>query len=147
MTRRPLTLLPRQVAYARFVYAALSLFTPRLAASTLGVATSEMTPAAVTWAAVFASREAALGALSLTSEGSEPTARRKALYLNVAVDAIDALSLLALARRHRQTRPLIVAVPAALTSTIIHLQAAQRIGQDPLETGRRTGWAAELADG
>lgn len=117
---------PRTIAYARFGYAAASLFTPKLAAVSFGVKRSEMTPAAVAWAAVFASREAALGALSLMSERHDPQARRSALYLNAAVDTVDALSLLALARWHKQRRPLLVALPAALASIAVHLNAARR---------------------
>ena len=116
--------LVRTIGYARFGYAAVSLFAPRTAARALGVKADEMTPAAIAWAAVFASREAMLGALSLSSQRGDATARRNALYLNIAVDAADALSLLALARRHGQKRPLLVALPAALASVVIHLQAA-----------------------
>ena len=120
---------PRRVAYARFGYAAAALLTPRLAAAALGVRRSEMTPAAVAWAAVFASREAALGALSLAGERHGDPARRDAWRINAAVDALDVVSLLALARWRNQRRPLLVALPAAVASVAIHVRAI-RAGSD-----------------
>lgn len=121
----------RNSAYARFGYGALSLLTPRLAAAALGVKPGEMTPAAKTWAAVFASREAVVGALSLASERYDPPARRNALYLVAAIDVIDILSLAALARRHRQPFLLLMAVPAAALDLVIHLQAVSRAHPSP----------------
>ncbi|HVW35550.1 MAG TPA: hypothetical protein VHL53_23665 [Acidimicrobiia bacterium] len=118
---------PRRVAYARFGYAALALFTPRLAASSFGVRRSEMTPAAAAWAAVFASREAALGALSLSGQCRGGDACADAWRINAAVDALDAVILVALARWRGQRRPLLVALPAAVASVAIHLRAVRRL--------------------
>lgn len=115
----------------------MSLFAPRTAARALGVKAGEMTPAAITWAAVFASREAMLGALSLASERGDANGRRNVLYLNIAVDAADALSLLALARRHDQKRPLLVALPAAVASMAIHLQAVRQASAGAAPGARR----------
>jgi hypothetical protein len=120
--------LPRTIAYARFGYAALSLFAPKAAASALGVKRREMTPAAIAWASVFASREAALGAFSLISENLDTKGRRRTLLLNAAVDTVDSLALIALARRHRQFLPLFVALPPGLFSALAHIQAAREVG-------------------
>lgn len=125
-----LALTPRHVAYARFGYAAAAFFTPRVATVALGGRPGQVTPAAMGWAGVFASREAALGALSLGTEGCDPGGRRKALLLNAAVDAVDAVAVVALARRQRSILPLIVALPAGLLSVAVHLQAARQLNTE-----------------
>ena len=119
------------MAYARFGYAAAALFTPRLATAALGAKPSQMTPAAMGWAGVFASREAALGALTLGSEDLDPATRRKVLMLNAAVDAVDVLAVVALMKRQRSILPLFVAVPAGVMSIIAHVQAARQLSVAP----------------
>jgi len=126
-----IALVPRQVAYARFGYAAAALFTPRLAAAAMGAKPSQMTPAAMGWAGVFASREAALGALTLGSEDLDPATRRKVLLLNAAVDAVDVVAIAALMKRQRSILPLFVAVPAGVMSIIAHVQAARQLSAAP----------------
>ena len=119
--------IPQKMPYVRLGYAAMAPLTPKLAAVGIGAKPSGMTPAAMGWAGLFASREAALGALTLRSQGEGPAARRKVLLLNAAVDAVDTVAMLALARRQRSILPLLLA-PAGLLSAIAH-------GPDRVEIG------------
>lgn len=118
---------PRKMAYARLGYAVAALFTPRLATASLGAKPSQMTPAAVAWARVFATREAALAIASIGSEQIDPAIRRKVLLMNAAVDAVDSVALLALVKRQRNILPLILAVPAGVFSAVAHFQAARQL--------------------
>lgn len=127
--------IPRKMAYARLGYAAAALFTPKLATAAIGAKPGQVTPAAMGWAGVFASREAALGALTLGSEGLDPAERRKVLLLNAAVDAVDVVAILALVKRQRSILPLFLAVPAGVLSVIAHVQAAQQLSTAPGGTG------------
>lgn len=126
-----IALIPRKLPYARLGYAAAALFTPKLATVAIGAKPSEMTPAAMAWAALFASREAALGALTLESEHLDTAMRRKVLLANAAIDAIDTVAILALIRRQRSSLPLFLIVPAGVLSVISHIQAAQQLGATP----------------
>ncbi|MGH7536465.1 MAG: hypothetical protein ACREMG_12930 [Gemmatimonadales bacterium] len=119
--------MPKSVALARIGYAAMALATPKLASPFIGAKVGEVTPAAMGWAGYFASREAALGVLTLASEGCDSTSRRKVLLLNAAVDALDAVTAVLLTRRSRSIRPLLVALPAALMSVAAHVQEAQKL--------------------
>lgn len=116
---------PRMIAMARLGYAAAALFTPKLATVMIGARPSQLTPAALAWASAFATREAAVGAVTLATEHCDPSARRKVLLMNAAVDAVDTLSLLALAKHSRSVLPLLTGAPAAAVSALIHIQAAR----------------------
>src|SRR3954468_13542507 len=120
-------MLTRKMPYVRFGYAVASLLTPKVAAAAILAKPGEMTPAAVSWAALFATREAALGAITLESERLDPAIRKKVLLLNAAVDGIDSLAILALSLRRRSILPLMVLVPAGLFSAMAHVQAAQQV--------------------
>lgn len=122
---------PRMLACARIGYAAAALFTPKVATVLIGAKPSQLTPTATGWAAVFASREAALGALTLASEDVDPATRRKVLLLNAAVDTLDSLSLLVLAKRQRSLWPLLVGAPAAVFAAYTHFQAARQLAAGP----------------
>ena len=129
-------MLPRKMPYIRFGYAVTALLTPKVA--TLGILgkPGEMTPTAVGWAALFASREAALGAVTLESERLDPAARKKALLLNAAVDGLDSLAFLVLGLRRRSILPLLI-VPVGVASAVAHIQAAQQVGATPGTNGQR----------
>lgn len=127
--------LTKQAAYARLGYAAAAFFTPRLATVAIGGRPSQVTPVAMGWAGVFASREAALGALSLGSEGVDAATRRKVLLLNAAVDAVDVAAIVALAKRQRSILPLLVALPVGVLSVVAHVQAAQQLACAPSPSG------------
>lgn len=122
-----LAALPHQVAMARIGFAAQAFLTPKLATPFVGAKRNEMTPSAMAWAGLFASREAALGAFTLASEGQDPESRRKVLLLNAFVDALDVASALFLSRRQRSIKPLLVLAPLAALSVVAHLQAAQQL--------------------
>ena len=118
---------PRKMAYARLGYAVAALFTPKLVTASLGAKPSQMTPAAMAWAGVFATREAALAVATLGSEGLDPATRRKVLLMNAAIDAVDTVAIFALVKRQRNILPLILAVPAGVFSAVAHFQAAQLV--------------------
>jgi hypothetical protein len=106
-----------------------------VATAAIGARPSEMTPAAMAWAAVFASREAALAALTLESERLDPALRRKVLLANAAIDAVDTVAIFALMRRQRSILPLFLVVPVGVLSVISHLQAAQQLSVPPGNAG------------
>jgi hypothetical protein len=129
-------MLTRKMPYVRFGYAAAALLAPKVA--TLGILgkPGEMTPTAVGWAALFASREAALGAVTLESERLDPASRKKALLLNAAVDGLDSLAFLALGLRRRAILPLLM-VPVGVASAVAHVQAAQQVSGPAGTNGQR----------
>lgn len=127
-------MLIRKFPYVRFGYAVAALFTPKLATAAILAKPSEMTPAAVSWAALFATREAALGAITLESERLDPATRRKVLLLNAAVDGVDAAAIFAFALRRRAI-PLLLLVPAGILSVMAHVQAAQELNDIPSPAG------------
>jgi hypothetical protein len=122
---------PRQIAYARLAYAAAAMLTPKAATVMVGGKPSEMTPMAMGWAGVFAAREGALAAVSLGSEQADPATRRKVLLLNAAVDTLDSLSFLVLAKRQRSLMPVLLGAPGAVFSAYSHFRAAQEISAAP----------------
>ena len=122
---------PRMIAGARIGFAAAALFKPKMATVMIGGKPSQLTPMALGWAGAFASREAALGAVTLASEKIDPATRRKVLLLNAAVDALDTLSFLVLAKRQRSLMPLLVGAPGAVFSAYTHFQAAQQLAATP----------------
>ena len=115
------------IACTRIGFAAVALYAPKLATAFIGGKPSQMTPIAIGWAGAFASREAALGAVTLGSEAADPTCRRKVLLLNAAVDALDTLTFLALAKRQRSLLPILIGAPGAVFSAYTHYQAAQQL--------------------
>jgi hypothetical protein len=129
-------LLPRKMPYIRFGYAVTALLVPKVATLAILGRPGEMTPTAVGWAALFASREAALGAVTLESERLDPATRKKALLLNAAVDGLDSLAFLALGLRRRSILPLLI-VPVGVASAVAHIQAAQQVGKGPGANGQR----------
>jgi hypothetical protein len=128
---------PRTIAYARLGYAVGAMFTPKLVTASLGAKPSQMTPAAMAWAGVFATREAALAAVTLTSEQLDPATRRKVLLANAAIDAVDTVAILALVKRQRNILPLLLAVPAGVFSAYSHYQAARQLGAAAGADGQR----------
>ncbi len=118
---------PRKMAYLRLGYTVAALFTPKLATAAIGARPSQVTPAAMGWAAFFATREAALGVVTLESERLDVATRRKTLLLCAAVDGLDMLSVIALIRRQRSIVPLFMALPWGALSVIMHLRAAQQL--------------------
>jgi len=129
------TALTRQMPYVRFGYAVTALVAPKVATLAVLGKPGEMTTTAVGWAALFASREAALGAVTLESERLDPATRRKALLLNAAVDGLDSLAFLALGLRRRKILPLLI-VPVGLASVVAHVRAAQEVGASPGANGQ-----------
>jgi hypothetical protein len=127
--------IPKQIAYARLGYGAAALLTPKLAITAVGGKPSQMTPAAMAWAGAFASREAALGAMTLGSGDLDPATRRKVMLLNAAVDTVDAVVFIALAKRQRSILPLILALPAGVMSIVGHIQAARELSGAPDAAG------------
>lgn len=128
-------LLTRKMPYVRFGYAATALLAPKVATLAIVGRPGEMTQTAVGWAALFASREAALGAVTLESERLDPAARKKALLLNAAVDGLDSLAFLALGLRRRSLLPLLI-VPVGVASAVAHVQAARQLTGAPGANGR-----------
>jgi hypothetical protein len=119
------------IASTRIAYAAAALFTPKLATVMIGGKPSQLSPTGLAWAGAFASREAALGALTLASEETDAATRRKVLLLNAAVDTIDCLSFLAFAKRQRSLWPLLIGAPGAVFAAYTHFQAAQQLAAGP----------------
>jgi hypothetical protein len=130
--------IPKQMAYVRIGYAVAAFFTPKLATAAIGGRPSQVTPAAMGWAGVFASREAAMGALTLGSEDLDPATRRKVLLLNAAIDAVDVVAIVALAKRQRSILPLLLAVPVGVLSVVAHVQAARPLAGAPSAPGGGT---------
>lgn len=129
--------IPRQVAYLRLGYGAAALLSPKLATVAIGGRPSQVTPVAMGWARVFGTRDMAFGVLTLSSEDVPPATRRKILLLEAAVDAVDALAMIALARRQRSILPLLLAVPPGLASAAAHFLAAQQLSNAPVDTRAR----------
>jgi hypothetical protein len=123
--------LPRMIACTRLVYAAAAMFTPKTATLMIGGRRSDLTPIAMGWAGAFAAREAALAAFTLGSEEVDPAARRKVLLLNAAVDTLDSLSFLVLAKRQRSLMPILLGAPGAAFSAYSHYRAAREISAAP----------------
>ena len=119
--------LPRMIACTRLAYAATAMFTPKTATLMVGGRRSDLTPMAMGWAGAFAAREAALATFTLASEDADPATRRKVLLLNAAVDTLDSVSFLVLAKRQRSLMPLILGAPGAVFSAYSHFRAAQEI--------------------
>jgi hypothetical protein len=115
------------IACTRLAFAASAMFTPRTATVMIGGKRSQLTPMALGWAGAFAAREAALATFTLGSEDADPATRRKVLLLNAAVDTLDSLSFVVLAKRSRSLMPLILGAPGAVFSAYTHFQAAQQI--------------------
>jgi len=65
------------------------------------------------------------------SEDADPATRRKVLLLNAAVDTLDTLSFVVLAKRSRSLMPLLLGAPGAVFSAYAHYQAAQQITASP----------------
>lgn len=126
--------IPQKMPYVRLGYAVAALFTPKLAAAAILAKPKEMTPAAVSWAALTATREAALGVVTLEGRRLDPVTRRKVLLLNAAVDGVDSLVFLAHGLRRRSILPLL-AVPVGVLSAIAHVQAARELDGAPGATG------------
>jgi hypothetical protein len=122
---------PRMIAYARIGFAAAALFKPKVATVLIGGKPSQLTPMALAWAGGFASREAALGALTLGSEGLDTATRRKVLLVNAAVDTLDSLSFLVLAKRQRSLLPLLIGAPGSVLAAYSNFQAAQQLAATP----------------
>lgn len=120
-------MIPRQMPYLRLGFSVAALLSPKVATTVFGGRPSQVTPVAKAWAAIFATREAALGAITLESDRLDPATRRKALLLNAAIDGIDTLSFLALVRRQRSLFPLLLVVPAGVVSVVAHVQAAREL--------------------
>jgi len=118
---------PRMLALARLSYAGAAMFTPGAATLMIGGKRSQLTPMAMGWAGAFAAREAALAAFTLGSEDVDPATRRKVLLLNAAVDALDSVSFVVLAKRSRSLMPLLLGAPGAVFSAYTHFQAAQEL--------------------
>jgi hypothetical protein len=126
------------LACARIGYAAAALFTPRVATVLIGGKPSQLTPTALAWAGAFASREAALGVVTLASEDADPSTRRKVLLMNAAVDTIDSLSFLVFAKRQRSLLPLLIGAPGAVFAAYTHFQAAQQLAETPASAASPT---------
>lgn len=131
------TAIPKTVAFARVGFAAMALLAPRLATQLIGAKIGEETPAAAGWAGLFASREAALGVLTLASEHSDTGSRRKVLLLNVAVETVDVLTVLTFVRRHRSIRPLFTLVPGGVVSALSHYNEAMKLRNSARGCGPR----------
>ena len=123
--------LPRMIACTRLVYAATAMFTPKTATMMIGGRRSDLTPMAMGWAGAFAAREAALAAFTLGSEEVDPATRRKVLLLNAAVDTLDSVSFLVLAKRQRSLMPILLGASGAVFSAYSHYRAAQEISAAP----------------
>lgn len=121
--------LPQNVAKLRLVYAAGTLLTPKAMSVAVGLRRREANTAAGMWARLFASREAALGAITLGAV-SDPAARKRILLVNAAVDGLDALTATLVARRTRSLRLFAFAVPGAVVSSVGHFLAAQQIAAE-----------------
>ena len=130
--------LPKKMAFARLGYAVGSLLAPKLVTASLGAKPSQMTPAAMAWAGVFASRAAALGLATLSSEEFEPALRRKVLLMNAAIDAVDTVAIVALAKRQRNILPLVLVGPIGAISVYAHLQAARQVSSAPGANGQHS---------
>ena len=134
--------LPRMIACTRLAYAATALFTPKTATMMIGGRRSDLTPMAMGWAGAFAAREAALAAFTLGSENVDPASRRKVLLLNAAVDTLDSLSFLILAKRQRSLMPVLLGAPGAVFSAYSHFRAAQEISATPGPTAYEPVYAS-----
>lgn len=119
--------LPRMIACTRLAYAAAAMFSPKSATLMIGGKRSQLTPMAMAWAGAFAAREAALAVFTLGSEDADTATRRKVLLLNAAVDTLDSLSFVVLAKRSRSLMPLLLGAPGAVFSAYSHFQAAQQL--------------------
>ena len=128
---------PRAVAYLRLGYGAVAFLTPKVATVAIGGRPSQMTPAAMGWAAVFGTRDMALGVLTLGTENCDPGGRRKALLLAGAVDTTDAVAMVMLARRTRSIFPLLLGAAPALASGVVHILAARQLSGAPTEADVR----------
>jgi hypothetical protein len=118
--------LPQNVAKLRLAYAAGTLLTPKAMSVAVGLRRREANMAAGMWARLFASREAALGVITLGAT-SDPVARKRILLINAAVDGLDALTATLVARKTRSLRLFAFAVPGALASSVGHFLAAQQV--------------------
>lgn len=121
--------LPGNVARLRLAFAATTLLAPKAAACAIGVRPRDVNPAGAVWARLFATREAALGAVTLGA-GSDPALRKRILLMNAAVDGIDALAAALVARKTRSLLLLLLVVPGALASSVGHLLAAQQVAAE-----------------
>ena len=117
------------MARIRLAYAAGTLLTPKAMSVALGLRPREANVTAGMWARLFASREAALGAMTLGA-GSDPGARKRILLINAAVDGVDALTATLVARKTRSLRLFAFAVPGAVASSVAHFLAAQQVAAE-----------------
>ena len=81
------------------------------------------------WARLFASREAALGAITLGA-ASDAAARKRILLINAAVDGMDALMATLVARKTHSLRLFAFLVPGAVVSSVGHFLAAQQVAAE-----------------
>ena len=121
--------LPQSVAKIRLAFAAGTLLTPKAMSAVIGLRPREGNMTAGMWARLFASREAALGALTLGAS-SEPEARKRILLINAAVDGMDALAATLVARKTRSLRLFALLVPGAVASSVGHFLAAQQVAAE-----------------
>jgi hypothetical protein len=121
--------LPHNVAKLRLAFAAGTLLTPKAMSVAVGLRPREANMTAGMWARLFASREAALGAMTLGA-GSDAAARKRILLINAAVDGVDAVMATLVARKTRSLRLFALAVPGAVASSVGHFLAAQQLAAE-----------------
>lgn len=123
--------LTRKIAYLRLGYGIGAYLSPKAVTMAIGGRPSQVTPVAKGWARVFGTRDAALGVITLGSEDLAPAVRRKLLLVQAAVDAVDAVAMVALAKRQGSKLPLLLAVPAGTAVVAVQVLAAQQLGAAP----------------